>query len=135
MFASVEGIVHFLSQEAARHLLEVLPDFEPAWCTGWEEKADDHLPAALGLGPFPHLSFDAAAPVGPGATTPGHWKLAAIDAYAGDRPLAWVDDAFNDACWAWARDRGAPTLLVETLPSVGVTAEHAARLRDWARSL
>ncbi len=32
-----------------------------------------------------------------------HWKLDAIDAYAGGRALAWIDDALNDACREWAR--------------------------------
>lgn len=131
-FTSVEGIVHFLSSEAARHLLALVSDYEPVWCTGWEEKANDHLPHAVGLGPFPYLSFDGT----PGTSTPGHWKLAAIDAYAGpDRPLAWVDDAFNDACFAWAERRDGPTLLVQTQPATGLVAEHAEALRGWARSL
>jgi hypothetical protein len=65
-----------------------------------------------------------------------HWKLAAIDAFAGpDRPLAWVDDAFNDACHAWAAERGAPTLLVRTEPRDGLVDEHAAWLRAWAQAL
>ena len=38
--------------------------------------------------------------------TNAHWKLTAIETYAGSRALAWIDDAFNDACHAWAR--GAP---------------------------
>ena len=133
VFTSVEGVVHFLSEQAARHLLAVMSDFEPVWCTGWEEKANEHLPGAMGLGPFPHLSFDAHAEAG--HTTPGHWKLGAIDAYARDRPLAWVDDAFNDACHAWAAERGAPTLLVSTSPHEGLTAAHTRALRAWAESL
>ena len=132
-FTAVEGVVHFLSDKAAGHLLALLADYEPVWCSGWEERANEHLPGALGLGPFPHLSFDAH--VEPGGTTPGHWKLGAIDAYAGDRPLAWIDDAFNDACFAWAAERGAPTLLVHTSPEEGLAERHADELRAWAASL
>ena len=132
IFTSVEGIVHFLSEEAARHLLALTSDFDPVWCTGWEEKANEHLPSVLGLGPFPYLSFDAH--VSSGETTPGHWKLGAIDAYAGDRALAWIDDAFNDACFAWARAREAPTLLVPTTPESGLVASHFETLRAWAAS-
>src|SRR5215213_4557963 len=107
-FTVVDGIPHFLSSEAGAHLLDLAAHFELVWCTGWEEKANEHLVAALGLPtPLPYLSFDAHG--GPGHTTPGHWKLAALEAQAGDRPLAWVDDAFNEACWAWARERPAPT--------------------------
>jgi len=132
-FASVEGIVHFLSQEAGEHLLSLADVYAPVWCTGWEEKANEHLPAALGLGPWPYLSFDRHEAVG--TTTPGHWKLGAIDAYADGRPLAWVDDALNDACRAWAARRAAPTLLVETTPAEGLVAAHARRLRAWAADL
>lgn len=131
-FTSVEGVVHFLSVEAAEHLLALVSDYEPVWCTGWEERANDHLPGALGLGPWPYLSFDRD--MTPGGVTPGHWKLAAIDGFAAGRPLAWVDDAFNDACHDWAAARGAPTLLVETTPAEGLVAHHAERLRAWARA-
>jgi hypothetical protein len=62
-----------------------------------------------------------------------HWKLAGIDAFAGpSRPLAWIDDAHDDDCRAWAAARAAPTLLVTTDPAVGLTAEHGETLRAWA---
>jgi hypothetical protein len=47
-FVSVDGIVHLLSSAAGEHLLELSEAFELAWCSGWEEKADEHLPFALG---------------------------------------------------------------------------------------
>ena len=130
-FAVVDGIPHFLSSEASEHLLDLAGTFDLVWCTGWEEKANEHLVPALGLPtPLPFLGFDAAR--GAGHTTPGHWKLPALDAHARSRPLAWIDDAFNDACLEWARERDAPTLLVPTDPAVGLVAEHAERLRAWA---
>jgi hypothetical protein len=52
-----------------------------------------------------------------------------------DRPLAWVDDAFNDACHAWAHARAGVTHLETTEPATGLTADHAARLKVWARAL
>jgi hypothetical protein len=64
-----------------------------------------------------------------------HWKLAAIEEHAGDRPLAWIDDAFNDACWTWADARSAPTLLVPTDPAVGLAETHVAVLQDFAARL
>jgi hypothetical protein len=36
-----------------------------------------------------------------------------VQAYAGRFPLVWIADGFSDAAWAWARDRGPMTLLVE----------------------
>ncbi len=130
-FAVVDGIPHFLSAEAGAHLLDLSRTFDLVWCTGWEEKANEHLVPALGLPtPLPWLSFDHFR--GPGHTTPGHWKLPAVTDHAADRAVAWVDDAFNEACWEWARSRSAPTLLVETTPAVGLVTEHAERLREWS---
>jgi hypothetical protein len=121
----VDGIVHLLSHDAADRLQDLAQVFEPVWCSGWKDRANDHLPHVLGVGPYPHLEF------GP---SEGHWKLAAVRAHAGERPLAWIDDDLNDAVRAWARMRPQPTLLVETAPATGLTAELAARLRAWGES-
>jgi hypothetical protein len=66
-----------------------------------------------------------------------HWKLAAIEAHAGDRPVAWVDDALDDACEEWAATRAAtaPTLLLRTNPAVGLTDDGVAELLSWAAAL
>jgi len=65
-----------------------------------------------------------------------HWKLSAIDSYAGHtRPLAWIDDQFDESCHQWAQHRPAPTQLVATDPAVGLTAGHVARVRAWAQAL
>jgi len=129
-FHWIDGIPHFLSSVAAEHLLALAPSFELVWASGWEEKANEYLPHLLGVPELAHLSFERA--VGKGNA---HWKLDAIDAHAGERALAWVDDAFNDACHAWARARGAPTLLVQTSPASGITLREVGILRRWARSL
>jgi hypothetical protein len=132
--AVVDGIPHFLSEAAGRHLLALADCFELVWCTGWEEKANEYLLSPLGLPtPLPYLSFDAHRE--PGHTTPGHWKLGALTAHAGDRPLAWVDDAFNAACWDWAAARAAPTCLVPTNPAVGLVESHFATLSAFAATL
>lgn len=133
-FAMVDGIAHFLSASAGEHLRRLADVFERVWCTGWEERANDHLPHLLGLdGPWPWLSFERAT--GPGASMRGHWKLEAIDAYAGGRPLAWIDDAHGAACEDWAARRQAAasaTLLVTTEPAVGMTERHVEQLLTWA---
>ncbi|HWH93790.1 MAG TPA: HAD domain-containing protein [Baekduia sp.] len=130
-FASVDGIPHFLSTRAADHLLALAADFELVWCSGWEDKADEHLPALLGVpGGRPHLAFDGRT--GAEVSARAHWKLDAVQDHAGDRPLAWIDDAFNDACHVWAAARAAPTLLVATEPATGLVDEHAAQLRAFA---
>ena len=133
-FASIDGIPHFLSTRAAEHLLALQSDFDLAWCSGWEEKADEHLPRLIGApAGLPHLRFDATRAA---VSARAHWKLAAIDAFAGpDRPLAWIDDALTDACREWAAARGAPTLLVATEPATGLREPHVEALRAWAREL
>ncbi len=77
----------------------------PGVGSGWEERAEEHLPHLLGLpAGLPFLRFARS----PRDAANAHWKLDAIDAYAGTRPLAWIDDAFNEACHEWAaRARGA----------------------------
>src|SRR2546430_17363098 len=104
-FEIVDGIAHYLSARAGEHLRVLSEQFELAWCTGWEEKANEYLPLALGLpGPLPHVIFESLAR--PGA----HWKLAAIDAHAGpERPPAWIDDGHADRRTDWAGSRRAPT--------------------------
>ena len=129
-FHAIDGIPHFLSSRAAEHLLAISPNFELAWASGWEEKANEYLPHLLGLPALPHLSFERSV-----GRTNAHWKLDAIDAYAGARPLAWIDDAFNEACWEWAGTRGAPTLLVQTTPANGLTQREREILERWAQEL
>ena len=81
-FHSIEGIPHFLSSTAAAHLLGLAEDFDLVWASGWEERADEHLPRLLGLPRgLPFLRFERS----PGRSN-AHWKLDAIDAYAGDAP-------------------------------------------------
>lgn len=133
-FHLVDGIPHYLSSSAGEHLRTLSDHFEVVWCTGWEEKADEHLPHALALGrSYPHLTFARH----PGRTH-AHWKLDEIGAHAGARPLAWIDDAHDDECRAWASARehaGAPTLLVTTAPADGLLAVHVGTLTRWAAKL
>jgi hypothetical protein len=127
---NVEGIVHLVSATASEHLQRLAVPFDLVWCSGWEEKANEHLLAALVLpNALPFLTFTAKD----GASR--HWKLAAIEDHAGARPLAWVDDAHDDSCRAWASSRPAPTLLVTTDPAAGLTGAHVAALERWAQHL
>jgi Swiss Army Knife RNA repair-like protein len=126
---NVDGVPHLISATASGHLLALARPFDLVWCSGWEEKADEHLLPTLGL-PVrpPFLTFSA---------TPGtaHWKLDAVDRHAADRPAAWIDDDLDDTCHAWAAARRAPTLLVNTDPATGLRAEDVTALEAWARGL
>jgi len=125
----VEGIVHCIGHDAGTRLARLAERFEMVWATGWEERANEHLLRPLGIEPpgLPVLTFDGRAVFGS-----AHWKLEAIDEYAGDRPAAWIDDNLDHRCEAWARERGAPTLLVPTEPATGIEDEHVELLLDWA---
>jgi hypothetical protein len=125
---SVEGVPHCIGHGSGERLARLSTVYELVWATGWEERANEHLPHLLGLGrELPSLTFDEVPVWGT-----AHWKLSAIDDYAGDRPAAWIDDSFNDACYEWAERRQAPTLLMRTEPSVGMTDAHVAELVAWA---
>jgi hypothetical protein len=133
-FHTVDGIPHFLSHAAAAHLLALARDFDLVWASGWEEKAEEYLPRLLGLpAGLPFLRFERSQ--GAGRSIEGHWKLDAIDTYAGTRPLAWIDDAFDQSCHAWAASRPAATLLVQTAPARGLTATETHELTGWAQAL
>jgi hypothetical protein len=125
----VDGVAHCIPPSVGPRLVRLADDFELVWATGWEDRANEHLPHLLDL-PFkslPVLRFDGRAVFGS-----AHWKLDAIDEYAGERPAAWIDDNIDEACAAWADSRAAPTLIVETLPAVGLTDEHVDDLLHWA---
>ena len=125
----IDGVAHCIPEDVGERLVTLAERFELVWATGWEERANDHLPYLLKLpsGNLPCLTFDGNAVFGS-----AHWKVDAIELYAGDRPAAWIDDNLNDACHRWAQGRTAPTLLVETSPSVGLTDEHVSELLSWA---
>jgi hypothetical protein len=133
----IDGLPHLLSEDAAKHLLRAASAFEPAWCTGWEDRAPEHLPHLLGVPrTWPYVPLRTRTRTTAGSSVAGHWKLDAIGTYAGDdRPLAWIDDALDAECATWAAERAAPTLLVPTNPAVGVTAADADGLLAWAATL
>jgi hypothetical protein len=130
-FHSIDGLPHLLSATAPRDLQILGGRFDLVWCTGWEERANEHLPRLLGLpGPLPVVGL-APRP----DRRHAHWKLDAIERHAGRRPLAWIDDAHDDECRGWAAAREAaiaPTLLASTEPAVGITPRDVEILLAWA---
>jgi hypothetical protein len=127
-FHLIDGIAHCISDLAGPQLRRLAAVYDLVWATGWEARANDQLPLLLGLeGELPYLRFDGRARFGS-----AHWKLEALDAYAGDRPLAWIDDCLDKGCRKWAAARSAPTLLVPTEPEIGITEAHTETLLSWA---
>lgn len=126
-FQLVEGIPHYLSHNAAERVVRLLETYDGVWASGWEARANDHLPTLLGLPELPYLTFDGRARFGS-----SHWKLEALGEYAGKRPLAWIDDCFDRSCRQWARKRKAPTLLVPTDSGLGLEEGQVEALLAWA---
>src|SRR4051794_31788629 len=130
-FYSIDGIIHCLGAGSGARLARLAESYELVWATGWEEKANEYLPHLLGLpGALPVLTFDGRAVFGT-----AHWKLEAIEEYAGDRPAAWIDDSLDERCTSWAGRRRAPTLLVQTQPATGITDAHVEELLRWAQKI
>jgi hypothetical protein len=129
-FHLIDGIAHCISDVAAGQLRRLSESYELVWATGWEDRANDHLPRLLGLPEeLPCLHFDGRARFGT-----AHWKVDALDRYARERPLAWIDDSLDESCYEWAAERPAPTLLVPTESDVGLTEAHTEALLSWART-
>ena len=131
-FHQIDGIVHCIGAQAGERLRRLAGRFELVWATGWEEKANEYLPRLLSLEAkkLPVITFDGRAVFGS-----AHWKVDAIDEYAGNRPAAWIDDNLDETCFAWAERRSAPTLLVETQAPVGITDDDVDLLLRWADKL
>jgi hypothetical protein len=129
-FELIDGMVHCVSVAAGERLRRLSEHYDLVWATGWEERANDYLPHLLELPELPHISFDGAARFGS-----AHWKLGPLDDYAGDRPLAWIDDSFDESCYEWARARPEPTLLMPTESHLGLEEAHTEALAAWARGL
>ena len=130
-FHSIDGIVHCIGDRVADRLARLADRYELVWATGWEEKANEYLPHLLSLDhDLPVLTFDGRAIFGS-----AHWKLRAIDAYAGDRPAAWIDDNLDERAEEWAAKRREPTLLVRTESALGITDEHVDTLRVRSHAL
>jgi hypothetical protein len=129
-FQLVDGVPHRISLAAGGRLLRLAESFELVWASGWEDKANFYLPSLLGLPELAHVSFDGAARSG-GA----HWKLGPLEAFGAGRPLATIDDNFDQSCYEWAERRPQPTLLVPTETHLGLEEAHVDALNAWAGSL
>lgn len=126
-FEEVDGVTHCVAVAAGDRLRELAEHYDLFWATGWERRANNLSPV-LGLSELPYLTFAGAARFGS-----AEWKIAPLDEYAGERPLAWVDDSFDALCYEWARAREAPTLLIPTESHLGLGDVQVEALIAWAR--
>lgn len=128
-FEMIDGLVRCISTAAGEHLQRLAVDFDLVWATGWEGRVDQ-LAELLEIPDRPHLTFDGAARFGS-----SDWKLGPLSEYAAGRPLAWIDDCFDERCRAWAEAREEPTLLVATESHLGLEETHVEQLTAWASGL
>ena len=128
----IRGKDHFIAEATGGHLQRLAERFELVWATGWEDRAEEHLPDLLGVprGRMHTLTFGGLVAGGP-----AHWKIEPIESYADGRPAAWIDDNLDERCETWAEERASPTLLVHTDSAVGVSDEHVDELLEWADEL
>jgi hypothetical protein len=127
-FHLIDGMLHCIALDTGPRLMRLSESYELVWASGWEDRANDHLPGMLGVPELPYLTFDGRAQFGT-----AHWKLAALESYARSRPLAWIDDSLDESCYEWAEERSEPTLLVPTDSAVGLTDAYVEALEAWVR--
>jgi hypothetical protein len=125
-FHLIDGMLHCIARETGPRLTRLANSYELVWASGWEDRANDHLPLIIGVPKLPYLTFDGRARFGT-----AHWKLEALEDYGGSRPLAWVDDSLDKSCYEWAEKRSAPTLLVPTESDIGLLDVHVEALESW----
>lgn len=129
--------IHY-SQDNARRLKQLAQRFELAWCTGWQEEANDVIAPLHGLPKLPVV-------MATGGYSPIHWKLDWIEEFVGDlgvgtipgagrRPYAFIDDDISDWALDYAafRNRVTPTLWLPIKCSEGLTDDHVQQLEDFA---
>ena len=102
--------------------------FEIAWATGWGAHANRFLVPHFGLPEYPVV-------VVPSTRFEPADKVPAVAGFAGERPVAWVDDIVTPEARAWAASREAPTLLLEVDPQVGLVRPQVDELLAWASGL
>ena len=108
-------------------LLAFADRFDLVWATGWHGEANEFVAPLVGLPRLPVVSL-----------APAVAKSGGIDAFAGDRPVCWLDDDVlpEDRAWARARvARGVPTLIVVVDYRSGLTEAHLREVARFALSL
>jgi len=109
-------------------LAELMTVADLAWATSWNGEAKRRLAPILGIPPLPVVTMPSP-PFRPAD------KVPRIDAYAGDRPAAWIDDLHTSTARNWAATRPFPTLLITADPAVGLTRAAVDRVLAWAAAL
>ncbi len=103
--------------------------YELVWATAWEHRANTLICPVLAMPELPVIEFPLSG------RDVDFRKLPAVIDAVGARACAWIDDAHQSDHYTWARERTAPTLLIDIDPAVGLTSDVIAMLADWAADL
>lgn len=122
---SLLGEPVWLSPRHGEWLRPLCERFQIVWATGWEHEANRLIGPILGLPSFPVIEF-------PRDEEGRFAKFPTIARIVDDRPLVWIDDELTPTAHAWARDRVARTLLLDTDPAIGLTQEIVAAATAFA---
>lgn len=121
------GYEVWLSSRHGSWLNRLATWFDLAWATTWEHHASALIAPQLGLPEdLPVIEFHRGSAY-------QTWKLPAVEEFVGDRPAAWIDDDLWTDAFTWAERRHAPTLLIRTTPSLGMTEQDMVRLERFGR--
>ncbi|KOX17915.1 hypothetical protein ADK67_37630 [Saccharothrix sp. NRRL B-16348] len=125
-------------------LLRALADdtgLELVWATTWMHLANTLVAPAIGLPELPVIEFpETDFDRDDGWLPDGNWKWRAVAAFAGGRPLAWLDDEHDQGhhevrAWFDREREGVPTNLCHVDPRRGLRTEHLDDIRSWAATI
>jgi hypothetical protein len=123
----IAGLHVLLRRVHGEWLRDLARVFELAWVSTWEADSSPLIGAVIGAPPdLPWIEFRERTPDG------WTWKLPAVRRFAGDRPLAWLDDDPGPDAADWAATRDARTLIVSPDPRTGWTEDEYHRLLAFA---
>lgn len=104
--------------------LAAAADAELAWCTSWEDAANEVIGPVIGLPQLPVVPYPPMPRPQRVAGIPlAVWKARHAVAYAGGRPAVWFEDEDGAALAVTCLTTG-PFLVVTTDKQVGLTGEH-----------
>ena len=112
----------------ARWLDDLSARYDLAWASACPQDLNACCGRLVQLAPMPRVPM-------PAPPFPADVKVEHVAAFAGERAVAWIDDAFGDTARRWARERRAPTLLVDADPAIGLTVAIVETVAAWPDSL
>ena len=104
--------------------------FTLVWATSLEEDANRISAPALFIPALPFIRFDTS-----GKRPSNSYKRNAVKKFAGDRPLAWLDDEVGDDMRAWAKKAAHPDAHPGDRSPGGTGRKTCRKLNQFAKQL